>query len=64
MTLMWLAQQKKNLAKNIYDKGWSIDVDSHGIDKHKIDKYGYGRNGRAKKLTYKFEWEKKLLPQE
>jgi hypothetical protein len=31
-----------------YDKGWPINVDSHGIDKHKRDKYGYGRNGRTK----------------
>jgi hypothetical protein len=36
------------LAKKLYDKGWAIEVDSHGIDKYKRDKYGYERKERTK----------------
>jgi LPS sulfotransferase NodH len=31
-----------------YDNGWSINMDSHGIEKYKRNYYGYGRNERTK----------------
>jgi hypothetical protein len=41
------------------DKDWSIKVDSHDIDKLKEINMSIG-TAEELKLTYKFEWEKKL----